>query len=171
MASKKSVAAVLTAAAAAITESEERAALIADLGGEDEETTTERAALLAEFEEGVSEGMQQVAAMSSEERAAQLAELAGQEDTDIGFTDDEANGQPEPRRCLCGCNAIVSKKARFKVGHDAALKGELVKLSRAGNVGAKATLAELGWSHFDVPTKSMIRKQEREAAKAQLVTA
>lgn len=127
-------------AADTITESEERVALIEDLGGEDEANT--------------------------EERAAILAELANQEDNDIGFTEEEANGQPEPRRCLCGCDSVVGKKARFVVGHDARLKGELVRLSRAGSEGARETLAELGWSHFDTPTKAMLRREQREAAKA-----
>lgn len=69
----------------------------------------------------------------------------------------------EPRFCECECGGfVVGKKARFKVGHDAKLKGELLRLAREGDAQAVERLQKLGWSHFLVDTKAT----RRQAAKA-----
>lgn len=64
----------------------------------------------------------------------------------------------EPRPCECQCGGfVVGKKARFKVGHDAKLKGALLKYARGGSSVAIAELDRLGWAHFLVETKATRR--------------
>jgi len=53
--------------------------------------------------------------------------------------------------CLCGCEGIpIGKKSRFLPGHDAKLKGMLLKAAASPRVGqannAKKTLASFGWA-------------------------
>jgi hypothetical protein len=54
-----------------------------------------------------------------------------------------------PRLCECGCGAPVRR--RFLPGHDAILKGRLLRAAREGDA-ARAELARLGWSAHDART-------------------
>jgi hypothetical protein len=54
------------------------------------------------------------------------------------------------RTCQCGCGKTT--KNRFAPGHDAKLKGQLLRLARFGNDAERAAatreLESLGWAHF-----------------------
>lgn len=50
------------------------------------------------------------------------------------------------RKCHCGCGSSV--KRRFLPGHDAKLKGRLVREARSGSDAAKQQLEEYGWTKF-----------------------
>ena len=49
--------------------------------------------------------------------------------------------------CLCGCGGLP-KRGRFLPGHDAKLKGALLRRARHGDSSALAELRQLGWDHF-----------------------
>lgn len=81
-------------------------------------------------------------AMSAESHAAVLAgELGLQEAKDLG-KDRGPDGAPLPvstvskadrsRECMCGCGK--STKGRFAMGHDARVKGWILKAVRAGDL-------------------------------------
>lgn len=58
--------------------------------------------------------------------------------------------------CECGCNFRTNwrsdgGRSSFLPGHDAKLKSRLVRLGRAGDERAIATLRERGWEHFLAP--------------------
>lgn len=57
----------------------------------------------------------------------------------------------KPRRCLCGCNAEVGKRATFVPGHDSKLHSRWLKVSRRES---KERLTrdqmEYGDSHWEV---------------------
>jgi len=121
-------------AAADSDEVQERAAIIEDLGGEDAETTAERDAILGEldeeatreFEEGVDEGFRQVADRVGSAKPAKPNETKVQ------------------RECACGCGE-TTRGGRFKPGHDARLRGQLLKGHDAGDATATEALIEHGW--------------------------
>lgn len=48
--------------------------------------------------------------------------------------------------CLCGCGYNAPR--RFRPGHDARLKGMLLRSARAGNDNARDLLSRFGWIHF-----------------------
>lgn len=58
-----------------------------------------------------------------------------------------------PQQCLCGCGSLTGG-GRFRPGHDAKLKGALIKQIRDDNAKAsertmaRAKLEELGWGKF-----------------------
>ena len=67
----------------------------------------------------------------------------------------------EPTLCECGCGEMAVRK--FRQGHDAILKGRLLREARAGNAEALAELEQRGWSKFLV-TKRMQREAEAKVA-------
>lgn len=72
--------------------------------------------------------------------------------------------------CQCGCGALVAN--RFRQGHDAILKGQLLRLARAGNQEAYDRLVQLGWLRFLNPatagsgTTARVRSTRSTAAVA-----
>ncbi len=54
--------------------------------------------------------------------------------------------EPPPRR-LCECGCLTSVRRRFAPGHDAKLRGRLVREVRAGDA-ARRHLDQLGWTHL-----------------------
>jgi Protein of unknown function (DUF429) len=56
-----------------------------------------------------------------------------------------AKASPVAHLCECGCGAAVSR--RFLPGHDAILRGRLIKAAREG-AAARRELDRLGWSHL-----------------------
>lgn len=51
------------------------------------------------------------------------------------------------KSCLCGCGS-VTKGGKFAPGHDARLKGRLIRAHRSGDTTAQQQLVELGWGRF-----------------------
>lgn len=52
-----------------------------------------------------------------------------------------------PRLCLCGCGGMT-RGGRFLPGHDAKLKGRLLRRLADGDEAAMDELTALGWGHF-----------------------
>jgi hypothetical protein len=53
---------------------------------------------------------------------------------------------PTGRKCGCGCGEPVARS--FKPGHDARLKGRLVREARNGSEEAKQNLRDWGWERY-----------------------
>lgn len=51
-----------------------------------------------------------------------------------------------PALCQCGCGGAVRR--RFLPGHDAKLKGTLLRAARGGDSSARDELVRLGWGRF-----------------------
>lgn len=70
-------------------------------------------------------------------------------------TAEKASAKPTPKRqprtCECGCSE-QTKGGRFKPGHDARLKGQLLAKLREGNArdrtSAEKQLRAAGWEKF-----------------------
>lgn len=54
-----------------------------------------------------------------------------------------ASPDHSPRRCGCGCGALVAR--RFRPGHDAKLKSRLLRAAKLGDTVAEHQLLQLGW--------------------------
>ena len=50
------------------------------------------------------------------------------------------------KTCGCGCGLNVAR--RFRPGHDARLKGQLLTAARRGSEAAAWQMVELGWGHY-----------------------
>lgn len=50
--------------------------------------------------------------------------------------------------CGCGCGEIVTPGSRFRPGHDARHKGNLIKRFRSGDQAAFLILKAFGWQKF-----------------------
>lgn len=75
--------------------------------------------------------------------------------------------------CACGCGAAVAVGSNFKQGHDARLKGQLLRAARgeaaagephrtAGD--AKRELREWGWSKFLTARKPASKRKAKSKA-------
>ena len=72
--------------------------------------------------------------------------------------------------CLCGCGTAVAN--RFKAGHDAKLKSQLVNSALQGDdPEAVARLAELGWSQFLDKAKQRKARQALPRSTLRRITA
>ena len=82
--------------------------------------------------------------------------------------------------CLCGCGSKVDR--RFKPGHDARLKGALIRAYRAGEPAMHTAFAvtdpkiiafSLGWDHFltDIPAPRVRIKVEKAPKASKMVMA
>lgn len=60
---------------------------------------------------------------------------------------DEKKTKRAPSICLCGCGGTTSG-GRFLPGHDAKLKGALIRASRTGDAAATQKLHDLGWGKY-----------------------
>lgn len=81
---------------------------------------------------------------------------------------------PLTRPCACGCGEPTSRM--FRPGHDARLKGELIRANREhrpanvpfdvfGSLDPQQVAGKLGWDHFLTPAKVRAPRKAANSAK------
>lgn len=75
--------------------------------------------------------------------------------------------QVELHKCACGCGLEVKPKSTYRMGHDAKLKGELLRQLDAGSEEAGVRLMSLGWKSNDELEARRDKAEAKAEAKAQ----
>ena len=76
----------------------------------------------------------------------------------------EAKNQSEAPQCECGCGEPTNG-GRFRPGHDAKLKSQLIAEALGSSKRAATKLEALGWTRFLDAKRSVLAQKEAKAAK------
>src|ERR1700742_5217582 len=75
----------------------------------------------------------------------------------------KTKSEKETPQCECGCGETTNG-GRFRPGHDAKLKSQLIKEALGGSKRAATKLEALGWTKFLDAKRSLLAQKEAKAA-------